>query len=258
MKVLSNQEFKQLENLIKTNGLEVCSVYGERFIKPVDPIQWSPEVRAEKEKYKDLFSVHVGTMIYQVREKDYSPLLTPEQAKELQILVDKVKASSEYKKSLEDRFNSYTYELTIFSPEFLTMMGQKWYSVYPQNEKLPLNASADRDEALKNLAIEEGERIKKHMITTGKRFDGYRVEKKLLDTHYSSAEFAEMQELCSNEGRGPSNHHPTHQSTRTTREERKHRINDFKPFTFKSTGRKILLWVHEYGFEFIPIDKVVK
>jgi len=258
MKVLNNSEFEQLKSLINTNGLSACSVYGERFIKPVDPIQWSPEVRKEKEQYKGLFSVHVGTMIYQVRKNAFNPLLTPEQAEELQKVVNEVKEREEYKKDLNDSFNSYTYELTIFSPEYLSMMGQKWYTHYTMKTILPLDASSERDAAVKAEAYAEGERIKKHMREKGYKFDGYRVEKKLLDTHYTSEELQELQELCSDKGRGAGNHHPTHQSTRTTKEARAHRLEEFKPFKFKATGRKILLWVHEYGFEFIPVDKVVK
>jgi len=170
--------------------------------------------------------------------------------------VDEVKQRESYKEELKDNFNSYTYELTIFSPEYLNF-SNKWYSHNPEKEILPLDASPERDEALKAQAIAKGERIQKHMQSTGKKFDGYRVEKKLLDTHYSHPEFLEMQEKCSFQGRG-GQHHPTHQSTRTTKEARAHRINDFKPFTFKSTGRKILLYIHSWGFEFIPVDKVVQ
>jgi hypothetical protein len=68
-----------------------------------------------------------------------------------------------------------------------------------------------------------------------------------------SEEFQEIVELASKSF----NSHPTHQFSRFTKKGVKHRLKDFKEFTFKSTGRKILMDLHTWGVGYITVDDII-
>jgi len=262
MRYIKESELNKLIELIKAQGLDLTWLnYGDNdsFTRKLLPFSYHPEHREKRKDFIGVSKVSVGSLIYQVTPKEFNIYLKPAQAKKFSKCIEEYKQSDRYKKDLKDNFNSYTYEITTYSPVFLKFMGQKWYSTVKMDDLLPLDATKERDEELKQRAIERAEKIKKNLESKGHLVEGYTVEKVYKDTHYIGEEFQEIRNICTGfKGINPS-HHPTHQSERRLKENLTgDLLKEYKPVKLKCTGRKMLMRVHTYGFSFVELDRIVK
>ena len=251
--ILNDQQLDKLMEEINIEGLDYTRYNFGHFTRPHRAYHYSPEYRDEIKHLEGLNSISVGTDIYKVI-KGHGAFITDEQNVRFKKFVDEQINSDRYQKGLKEKYNSYTYSYTIYTNAYLSLSSAQWYSFNDMNEKLPLDASNERDEKLKNEAINKVKTIVETLESKGFIVEGYEVEKKYFDTHYTSEEWKELVKLCRKNNEG----HPTHQSRRVTKSDVAHRIEDFKELVLESTGRKMLFNWHAYGFDFIEIEPVVK
>jgi len=255
MKILSDKELDKLMVLINEHGLEPTWMNYGGFSKLYKAFNHHPDHREEREHLEGMYGISVGTIIYQVTDDKYSTYITPEQHKRFDALVSEIKEREQFKKDLLYAFNSYTYEFTVYSRAFIDVSwGQNWYTTNKMGAHLPLDASKDRDDGLRAEAEYRAKKMVAHMEKNGKTVDGYQVCKVYTDVHYLKEEWNEILNM----GKSFHDNHPTHQSRRASRDNVSHRIDDFMPVTLKSTGRKMLMEMNGYGWNFIETEPVVK
>lgn len=257
----TNNELKELKKLISEQGLDYSFINYGGFTSKVNPASYHPDHRKERESLKEFFKITVGSIIYQVFKNEYDVLITKKQNEDFKKFIEEQNKKPKNIKRFNQLFNAFTFEITIYSDVFMDCTFNKdWYSCNEMKEKLPLNASKEREEELKNEAIKQAKETIKNIESKGRKVDGFEVRKKLLDVHYLNEEWNEFRLLVEEIGK-KKNIKPIipHQSSRRLKEDvDKKRIKDFKEYTLKSTGRKLLLDVFEYGCAFIEIESIVK
>lgn len=261
MRYATDKEVKELINNINKNGLDASRINNGGFTYTVKRNSYHPtEYKGNAAKFEGKQKISIGSQIYQVIPNEYDIALTEEQNKTFQKCINEEMKSERFKRDLKHYFNAISYEILIYSSEYLNFMSGNWYKYIQAEEKLPLNSTEERKEQAKNKSIAEAERIKKHMEEKGYDFKGYEVELKHEDIHYTKEEFKEICDYCTGQKGINGETHPTHQSRRIEKgtEIKKERLKIFKSLELKSTGRKMLINVHAYGFEFIETQPVIK
>ena len=207
-------------------------------------------------RFKDMYKISVGSTIYRLGDgKTYSWALTEKQNSYFLEEMKKIEEMPENKLGMRSKFNSYTYDITVVVPEIAKEPNDKWFTQYQMKDRLPLDASEERDQKLFEKAMKRARRIKENYEANELKVDCINVEKYYTDVHWRDNEFEEIRELVKAKF---SNTNP-HQSYRRLKEEvSESTLKDFKPVTLKSTGRKMLLNVSYYSWYFIEIDPVIK
>jgi len=259
MRLAKDKEVNQLIKLIKEVGLDADRLTHDKFTSTVKLMEYHPtKYNGNASEFEGMESLSIGSQIYQVFPNEHDIVLTKEQLIKFNNCVNEEMKSERFKKEFKNCYNSFTFEVTVYSEAFLNFMGGKWYNITVMDEKLPLNASKEREEELKAKATAEGERIMAHMRKNGHNVKGFEVKKNFIDTHFRKEEWNEIKELCEKSDSINPRMHPTHQSSRRLKENtNKESLKNYKEVTLKSTGRKMLFHVYTYGWSFIEIDPVV-
>lgn len=254
MKILNDKELDKLMALINEHGLEPSWMNYGGFSKPFVEFGYHPEYRKKVKHLNGMYKISVGTIIYQLTDKEYNVYITPEQNERFNDFISEIKNRDQFKNDLIDLYNSYTYEYTVYSKAFLDVSwGNKWYSTNIMDTHLPLDASKNRDDILKSKAESKAKNMVANMEKNGKYVDGYQVEKIYTDVHYRKEEWHEILEM----GKQFRDNHPTHQSRRVLTKNVSNRIDDFVPVKLKTSGRLMLMDMHVWGWSFIEEDPII-
>lgn len=257
MKKATNKDLERLKELIKKQGLDYSWLNYGGFTSKFRPESYHPDHRDKKRACEGLYNISVGSVIYQITD-EWDFFINEKQNEDFLKFIEQQNKRPVNKKSFNQTFNAYTYEVTIYSNAFLKQFGGRWYKYLEMDEKLPFNASNDRDKKLFNEAKERAERMKKNIESKGYKVDGVQIKKKYLDVHYTPEEWTEILDLCKTAGINSRNH-PSHQSRRILKQSlRAERKKDFKEVTLKTTGRKMLLEIHTWGWNFVELEPVIK
>jgi hypothetical protein len=251
---LDKQQYEQLKELIREHGLDADHFNYGNFMYKCKRESYHPEHRDKYPEYTNRISI--GSLIYQLVD-DHSVDLSDEDAKDFKIFIAEQMSQEKYTNNRDDRFNAYTYTYSIYINE---MIGNKWYVTGNQYgndvlEPLPFDCSDKRDMKLKEAVHAKAMKAVNHIMKTRGYEPKYRIEKKYLNKHYRTHD--EFLELIWMAAELNFQGHPTHQLSRFTVERMSHRIEDFKEHTFKSTGRRVLLDIHQYGINYVAIDKII-
>jgi len=260
MRQIKNHELKELINNINESGLDASRMTYENFRYPVNLINYHPtKYNGNAKEFEGMQKISIGSQIYSVTPEEYDLVMNQEQTKLFDECISKEKESERFKSDLKSCFNCFTFEIVIYSPAYLKFMSGNWYKYIPTNKHLPLDATAERVEALKEEAEKEAQRIIDHMTKNGHEVKGYEIKKTFKDVHYIGDEWTEILNLCEKSTGIDPRQHPTHQSRRVERRHlTKDRLKEFKEVTLKTTGRKMLMNVHAYGWNFVETQPVIK
>ncbi len=163
----------------------------------------------------------------------------------LEKAINEEMGSKRFKDYLHSKYNAYTYEITYLSASYMEKTkGSEWWFSDKDFPLLPLNASKERDAELRGIiekAIESQLQFTKEkgIIT----IDSYYFKKRYTDAHFRPDteewnEYREYYDRMTNPG-------VAHQTSRRTNLDKKD-LKGFSEYTFKCTGRKVLMAMGRY------------
>jgi len=193
MRQIKNNELKQVIDNIKLSGLDVSRMTDNKFSYPVDLMDYHPtKYNGNAKEFEGMQKISIGSDIYNVTPKEYDLVMNDEQNKLFQSAISKEMKSERFNKDLKSYYNSFTFEVVIYSPVYLDFMGGNWYKYIKLDKHLPLDATPKREKELKAEAVNEAEKILEHMKKNGHEVKGYKVKKTFKDSHFRKEEWSEI------------------------------------------------------------------
>jgi hypothetical protein len=259
MRYLTKKEVVQLIEVIKEQGLDPTWLNYGGFLSTFDPNSYHQNHRRLVQKYAGEIQVSVGPLIYQIEDnknKDYHLLIKDKDLPALEEAINEELESVRFKEYLRSKYNAYTYEITYLSDSYMEKAkGTEWWFCDKNSPLLPLNPSEERDSKLRGIVEEEIETrlqsIKERGLIT---VDSFYYRKYYVDVHFRPNteewnEYLEYYNLMTNPG-------VAHQTSRRTNLDKKD-LKGFSEYTFKCTGRKVLMKMGRYGTAFVEVDPII-
>jgi hypothetical protein len=259
MRYLTKKEVVQLIEVIKEQGLDPVWLNYGGFLSTFDPNTCHPNSRSPLLKYAGEAQVSVGPLVYQIeanKNKDYQLLIKNRDIPALEKVINEELENVRFKEYLRSRYNAYTYEITYLSDSYMEKAkGTEWWFCDKNFPLLPLNTSEERDSKLRGIVEEEIETrlqsIKEKGLIT---VDSFYFKKLYMDVHFrpNTEEWNEYYEYYNLMTR-PGVAHQTSRRINLSKEE----LVGFSEYTFKCTGRKVLMKMGRYGTTFVEVDPII-
>jgi hypothetical protein len=260
MKTLNKTEFQALKKFISENEIDPIFLNYGNFVNEIKAENYKKEYREKITPFIGMYKIFTDSNLYLFDKVNGGNLiLTEEQKNEILPIIEERKKTPYFIDYFNTKFNCFGFEYTVYSDDFETLkiFSNNWYTTNKSIEKLSLNTTEEQEKKLFEETKSKCLKFIETLKSKGINVLSFEIRKYYDLVNFTKEEFNYIEKNIIPGYKGINEKsHPTHQITRRTKEDIKHRIKDFKSYVLEPTKREILLDVHEYGITYVPIQEI--